>query len=51
MRLRRRWEVNIKMDRREIGLEKNVDCIQVQHRVHWHTLVDTVMNLWALLRR
>jgi hypothetical protein len=44
-RNRRRWEDNIKMDLREIGLE-GVDWINlVQGRDWWRALVNTVMNL------
>jgi hypothetical protein len=44
-RHRRRWEDNIKMDRREIGLG-DVDWINLtQDRDRWRALVNTVMNL------
>jgi hypothetical protein len=44
-RLRRRWEDNIKMDLREIGL-KGVDWMHmVQDKDQWQALVNTVMNL------
>jgi hypothetical protein len=44
-RLRRRWEDNIKMDLREIGLG-DVDWIHwAQDRDKWRSLVNTVMNL------
>jgi hypothetical protein len=44
-RPRRRWEDNIKMDRREIGVG-DVDWIQWAHgRDRWRALVNTVMNL------
>jgi hypothetical protein len=40
-----RWENNIKMDLREIGLE-GVDLINLaQDRDRWWALVNTVMNL------
>jgi hypothetical protein len=42
---RRRLEDNIKMDLREIGVDK-ANWIQVaQDRVQWRTFVNTVMNL------
>jgi hypothetical protein len=42
---RRRWEDNIKTDRREIGLD-SVDWIHLtQDRDQWRALVNTVMNL------
>jgi hypothetical protein len=46
-RPRRRWEDNIKMDLREIGID-GVNWIQlVQDRVQWRACVNTVMNLWV----
>jgi hypothetical protein len=42
---RRRWEDNIKMDLREIGIE-GTNWIQLaQDRVRWRAFVSTVMNL------
>jgi hypothetical protein len=44
-RARRRWEHNIKMDLREIGLG-DVDLIHwAQDRDRWRAVVNTVMNL------
>jgi hypothetical protein len=44
-RPRRRWEDNIKMDHREIGLG-GMDWIDLaQDRDQWRALVNTVMNL------
>jgi hypothetical protein len=44
-RPRRRWEDNIKMDLREIGVDE-VNWIQLaQDRVQWRAFVNTVMNL------
>jgi hypothetical protein len=44
-RPRRRWEDNIKMDLREIGID-GANWIQlVQDRVQWSAFVNTVMNL------
>jgi hypothetical protein len=44
-RPRRRWEDNIRMDLREIGLE-DVDWIHLaQDTDRWRALVNTVMNL------
>jgi hypothetical protein len=44
-RPRRRWEDNIKMDLREIGLS-SVDWINLaQDRGQWRVLVNTMMNL------
>jgi hypothetical protein len=44
-RPRRRWEDNIKMDLREIGID-GANCIQMaQERVQWRACLNTVMNL------
>jgi hypothetical protein len=44
-RPRRRWENNVKMDLREIGLE-GIDWIYLaQDKDRWRALVNTVMNL------
>jgi hypothetical protein len=44
-RPRRRWEDNIKMDLREIGIDV-ANWIQLaQDRVQWRACVNTVMNL------
>jgi hypothetical protein len=44
-RHRRRWEDNIKMDLREIGID-GANWIQLaQDRVQWRACVNTVMNL------
>jgi hypothetical protein len=44
-RPRRRWEDNIKMDVREIGID-GANWIQLaQDRVKWRAFVNTVMNL------
>jgi hypothetical protein len=48
IRSRHRWEDNIKMDLREIGLE-DVDWTHLaQDRDWWQALVNMVMNLWVL---
>jgi hypothetical protein len=42
---RRRWEDNIKMDLREIGIN-GANCIRLaQDRVQWRAFVNMVMNL------
>jgi hypothetical protein len=47
-RPRRRWEVNIKMDLREICID-GANWIQLaQRRVQWWACVNTVMNLRVL---
>jgi hypothetical protein len=44
-RSRRRWEDNIKMDLREIGID-GANWIQLaQGRIQWPSCVNTVMNL------
>jgi hypothetical protein len=46
-RPRHRWEDNIKMDLREIGID-GVNWIRLaQNRVQWWAFVNTVMNLWV----
>jgi hypothetical protein len=46
-RPRRRWEDNIKMDLREIGIDE-ANWIQLaQDRVRWRAFVNTVLNLWV----
>jgi hypothetical protein len=46
-RARRKWEDNIKMDRREIGID-GANWIRVaQDRFQWRAFVNTVINLWV----
>jgi hypothetical protein len=42
---RHRWEDNIKLDLREIGIDGANWIPLVQDRVQWRALVNTVMNL------
>jgi hypothetical protein len=44
-RPRRRWEDNIKMDHREIGIDGANRIRLAQDRVQWGACVNTVMNL------
>jgi len=44
-RTRRRWEDNIKMGLREIGIDGANRIQLAQDRVHWRACVNTVMNL------
>jgi hypothetical protein len=44
-RRRRRWEDNIKMDLREIGIDGANWFGLAQDRVQWRAFVNTVMNL------
>jgi hypothetical protein len=49
-RLRRRWDDNIKLDLREIGID-GANWIQLaQNRVQWRAFVNTAMNLRVQLR-
>jgi hypothetical protein len=43
-RPRRRWEDNIRMDLREIGIERANWIRLAQDRVQWRAFVRTVMN-------
>jgi hypothetical protein len=42
-RPRRRWEDNIKLDLREIGIDGTNRIRLAQDRVHWRACVNTVM--------
>jgi hypothetical protein len=42
---RRRWEDNIKMDLREIGIDGTNWMQLAEDRVQWQGFVNTVMNL------
>jgi hypothetical protein len=44
---RRRWEVNIRMDLREIGWESVVLIHVAKDTDQWRALANTVMNLWV----
>jgi hypothetical protein len=44
-RPRRRWEDNIKMDLREIGIDGANWIRLAQGRVQWRAFVNTVMNI------
>jgi hypothetical protein len=44
-RPRRRWEDNVKLDRKEIGIEGANWIRLAQDRVRWRTFVNTVKNL------
>jgi hypothetical protein len=44
-RPRRRWEDNIKLDFREIGIDEANWIRLAQDRVQWRAFVNTVMNL------
>jgi hypothetical protein len=44
-RPRRMWEDNIKMDLREIGIDRANRIGLAQDRVQWRAFVNTVMNV------
>jgi hypothetical protein len=44
-RPRHRWEDNIKMDLREIGIDRANWIRLAQDRVQWRAFMNTVMNL------
>jgi hypothetical protein len=44
-RPRRRWEDNIQMDLREIGIDGANRILLARNRVPWRAFVSTVMNL------
>jgi hypothetical protein len=46
-RRRHRWEDNIKMDLREIGIDGAEQIWLAQDRVQWWAFVNMVMNLWV----
>jgi hypothetical protein len=46
-RPRCRWEDNIKMDLREIGIDGANWIRLAQDRFQWWVFVSMVMNLWA----
>jgi hypothetical protein len=46
-RPRRRWEDNIKLDLREIGIDGANWIRLAQDKVQWRAFVNTVMNLWV----
>jgi hypothetical protein len=47
----RRWEDNIKMDLREIGIDGTNWIPLFQDRVRWQSFVNTVMNLRVPYRK
>jgi hypothetical protein len=49
-RPRHRWEDNIKMDLRDIGIDGSNWIRLVQDRVQWQTFVKTVLNLQVPLK-
>jgi hypothetical protein len=44
-RHRRRWEDNIMLDLREIGIDEANWVQLAQDRIQWRTFVNTMMNL------
>jgi hypothetical protein len=47
-RPRRRWEENIRMDIREIGINMRNWSDSAQERGYWRTLVNAALNLRVL---
>ena len=46
-RPRRRWEDNIKMDLKEIGINTKNWVDSAQDRNYWRTLVNATLSLWV----
>jgi hypothetical protein len=46
-RPRHRWEDNIKLDLRDMGIYEANWILLAQDRVHWWAFVIMVMNLWV----
>jgi hypothetical protein len=46
-RPRHKWEDNIKMDLREVGIDGEKWIQLAQDRAQWRAFVKTVMNLWV----
>ena len=46
-RPRRRWEVNIKMDSREVGCDPGEWIALAEDRDQWRAYVRAVMYLWV----
>jgi hypothetical protein len=44
-RPRRRWENNINLDLKEIGIDEAIWIQLAQNRFQWQAFVNTVMNL------
>jgi hypothetical protein len=44
-RLRSRWEDNIKLDLREVGIDGENWIQLARYRVQWRAFMNTVMNL------
>jgi hypothetical protein len=47
VRPRHRWEDNIKVDLREMVIDRLNWIWLAQDRVQWRAFVNTVMNLWV----
>jgi hypothetical protein len=46
-RPRRRWEDNIRMDLKEIGINTRNWVNSAQDRDYWRALVNAALNLWG----
>jgi hypothetical protein len=47
VRPRHRWEVNVKIDLMEIGIDESNWIQLAQDRVQWRVFVNMEMNLWV----
>ena len=45
-RPRHRWEHNIRIDLKEIGVNVRNWIVTAQDRNHWRAIVNAVLNLW-----
>jgi hypothetical protein len=50
-RLRRRWEDNIKLDLREIGIDRAIWIQLAQDKVQWRVFVNMAMDFWVPHRK
>jgi hypothetical protein len=44
---RRRWEENIRMNLKEIGINNKNLVDSAQDRNYWRTLVNAALNVWV----
>ena len=48
-RRRRKWEDNIRMNLKEIGVNKRNWVNSAQDRDYWRALVNAALNLWEIV--
>ena len=46
-RPRRRWEENVRMDLKEVGINKRNWDDSAQDKDYWRALVNAALNLWV----